>query len=191
MYAADYYVGADRVPQLVGYGTRHTSHGQASFVVADMERLPFRADAFDLLVLMGTLEAEKDVPARLNALMPLLKPGGQLFLTLQNKRNWLARIGNLFGRRYRQTFWSRSEIVSLLGPQWQDVEMSSVFVLPPGVTHTLHRILMLPFARRWLLSAVLRIERLNTERDWGLGYEWQVCLRSYASSPGSQAGQAA
>jgi SAM-dependent methyltransferase len=72
-------VGVDRSPQAL----RHSrSRGVRHVAVADMDRLPFGAGEFDLILMLDVLEHFADEAAVLAGVRALLRPGGALFISV-------------------------------------------------------------------------------------------------------------
>ncbi len=92
---AESVVGLD-VSFAVLAGARKRYPGLVSSV-ADVRRLPLRADSFDAVVSLSTLdhfESEEDIPSALGELYRVLRPDGVLILTLDNLANPIIRIRN-------------------------------------------------------------------------------------------------
>ncbi|MBI4296969.1 MAG: class I SAM-dependent methyltransferase [Chloroflexi bacterium] len=178
LYPGERYVGMDRASHFVQFCQSHRSTDDSQFLLADMDHLPFSKGAFDLILLMGTLESETNVLERVDALIFYLRSGGQLFFTLQNRRNLFGRVGNAFSRSYKQTFWGHRQLVELLARRYYHPKMVSVFVVPPGVMRLLTRsTAWLPGLRRFIVGAFLALEWVNLRYQLKLGYEWQILLR--------------
>ncbi|MCX7887425.1 MAG: methyltransferase domain-containing protein [Verrucomicrobiae bacterium] len=67
-------------------------------VVADVRRLPFADSAFDLIVSNSTLDhfqTEEELVASLRELRRVLRPGGELLLTLDNAANPIVAVRNI------------------------------------------------------------------------------------------------
>lgn len=186
LFPQDIYVGVDRTLQFLRYGLQHRGGIGRHFLRADLGALPFPRRAFDLILLLGTLESEKALAAPVNDLLSYLRPGGRLHFTVQNKRNLPARMGNLFGFRYRQSFWGRRQLRRVVGEPGREVRMMSLFVLPPGLVRALSKGLgWVPGMRRGLMKGVLALEGLNLRYDLGLGYEWHISVSVLDPSPAS------
>ena len=76
----------------------HSKYPEVALVLADIERIPFRADSFDLILCIDTLQY-LDSESRTRAvesLVDLLKPGKIIILDVKNKwcpAYWLKRGG--------------------------------------------------------------------------------------------------
>ncbi len=66
-------------------------HRKGKFLVANLEKLPFRKDYFDLIIFTNTIEHLEDPGITLSELKRVLKPNGKLFVTTENCSNifWL------------------------------------------------------------------------------------------------------
>lgn len=179
LYPHATYVGVDREPAFVEYAATVNGGPGRTYLVGDMDNLPFGDGEFDLVVLMGTLEAEPHLAEHIASLKRLVAPGGSLFFNVQNKRNLPGRFANLFGRRYRQRFWSEREVRQAVdAPSWRRVSMASVLLLPPGAAKAVANLAgVVPGLRERAVGGLLALERLSERRGLGLGYEWQVALR--------------
>lgn len=185
LFLHDRYIGLDRVPALVGYARSHAAGREHGFVVGELDALPFAPGSFDVVVLLGTLESERDVTGRARRLAALLRPGGRLLFTVQNGRHWPTRAATVLPLRYKQTYWSGPALARLLRAEWEEVRMTSMFLLPPGAARAMLRPLVWAAPLRYaVLRGLLALERLNARRNLGLGYEWIVCCRGFAGPVG-------
>ncbi|MFB6104649.1 MAG: methyltransferase domain-containing protein [Halobacteriaceae archaeon] len=81
----DSVVGIDQsVHQLERAWDRLGKHGRVAFHVGDAERLPYRADSFDVVWSSGSIEYWPDPVATLTELRRVLRPGGQLLVVGPN-----------------------------------------------------------------------------------------------------------
>jgi SAM-dependent methyltransferase len=64
---------------------------QGEFIEADLSKLPFSGQAFDLILFTNTIEHLEDPHPILNELTRVLKPGGKMLITTENCANvfWL------------------------------------------------------------------------------------------------------
>jgi SAM-dependent methyltransferase len=101
---AESVTGIDFMPSVAAAaGTRYP---QLTTVLADVRRLPFAAAAFDAVVSTSTLdhfEAGTDIVVALQELQRVLRPGGRLLLTLDNRANPVVALRNAlpFGLLHR------------------------------------------------------------------------------------------
>ncbi|MBI4340504.1 MAG: class I SAM-dependent methyltransferase [Chloroflexi bacterium] len=179
LFPRERYLGIDQAAHFVRFCQEHRSAEGGSFLVADMDYLPFVAQAFDLVLLIGTLESETDLARQIGSIASYVRPGGRIHFTVQNRRNLFALAANLFAREYKQTFWRRSQVVRLMERGgYADVAMADLLVLPPGLARTLAKaVYFAPPLRRAVVSGVVALERLNRRFHWGLGYEWHVSVK--------------
>lgn len=82
---------------------RGVLEGHAALVVADVRVLPFRADSFDLVYSMGTIEHFPDSDTAARELVRVLRPGGRAIIGVPNKldpflRPLLVHVLNMLGR---------------------------------------------------------------------------------------------
>lgn len=97
-------VYADIDPAMLG-AVASRSAGAGSFVVADVERLPFRPGSLDAVIASAVLEHLPDPGASLRAMVAAVRPGGGVLLNVPNDRAVLAakravraaRLSRLFG----------------------------------------------------------------------------------------------
>lgn len=84
---------------------------RTSFLVADAERIPFKAGAFDALTCIGVLEYVPDDVSALREMRRVLKPGGRLVISAPHRNSpaiWselaLFTMAGLFKKREGQAF---------------------------------------------------------------------------------------
>jgi SAM-dependent methyltransferase len=117
--ASDSVVGIDIAPAVVaGAKARHPDL-QAS--VADVRRLPFGDDEFDLVVSLSTLDHLASVGEMATAMRELtrvLAPGGTLALTVDNRANPAVALRNLLpGRALRRAGLVAYDVGPTVGPR--------------------------------------------------------------------------
>lgn len=108
-----------------------------SFLATTIKHLPFRTASFDVIVSNSTLDhlVVDDVPPALRELARVLKPGGTLVLTLDNKHNawhvlshWMRRA---FGWFYTDRCYSVPQAIRLLqNAGFQVPAATAVFHVP-------------------------------------------------------------
>jgi 2-polyprenyl-3-methyl-5-hydroxy-6-metoxy-1,4-benzoquinol methylase len=67
----------------------------AEFVRANLEQLPFENDSFERVLSVQVIEHLLDPTAGMRELVRVLKPGGTLVLSTDNRRNYFSRALNL------------------------------------------------------------------------------------------------
>lgn len=72
----------------------------AHVVQADLRALPLRKDSFDLIYSLGVLHHTPDPRQTFNALLPYLKPGGKISITLYSGYNRVYVASTNFWRRF-------------------------------------------------------------------------------------------
>lgn len=93
---SDQLIGVDLSPEMVN--TVREKFPKLNSRTADVRSLPFENDSFDIIVSNSTLDhftSRQDIQAALNQLSRVLRPGGQLILTLDNLVNpivWLRSV---------------------------------------------------------------------------------------------------
>ena len=78
-------------------GSAHHRHSRFSVVKSDVRRLPFAAASFDLIISTSTLDhfdTLDELQSSLSELHRILRPGGELLLTLDNPENPVVRLRN-------------------------------------------------------------------------------------------------
>jgi SAM-dependent methyltransferase len=91
--------GIDLTPNAVAYTKeRLRLFGLASrLLVADVERLPFPGDAFDLVYSWGVIHHSPDTPAAALEIRRVLRPGGQARVMIYHRR---SLVGSMLWLRY-------------------------------------------------------------------------------------------
>lgn len=78
-------VAADFSPAAVEVAQRLLEpHERSEAIVADIERIPFDTDSFDLVISLDTIEHVPHPTKAVSELIRVLKPGGKLVLTTNN-----------------------------------------------------------------------------------------------------------
>jgi 2-polyprenyl-3-methyl-5-hydroxy-6-metoxy-1,4-benzoquinol methylase len=83
---ARHVVGFDLHDGVLGAKTLAQGAGHATFLKASIFALPFRGESFDSVVSIGVLHHTGDTYGAIRALLPVLRPGGWLFLQLYASR---------------------------------------------------------------------------------------------------------
>ena len=129
-------VGMDIAVEAAKGAARRAPGGGFSFLATDVRRLPFRAEAFDLIISTSTLDhfpLRGDVSVALKELVHVVRPGGRLVITLDNPWNPM-----LFLLRA----WSRT--------RWCPFPLGHTMSLPE-LTRTLEALGMQVLATDWLI----------------------------------------
>jgi len=79
---------------------------KGTFIVGDAEKLPFKANSFDVVMSFGLLEHFKDPPQAIDEMGRVLKPGGLFFADIVPKRFSVQTIGNVFNFAFSVCYWS-------------------------------------------------------------------------------------
>ena len=94
-------VGVDPTPALLAVARTRDAHG--TYVEGEAERLPFRGEAFDLVVSYLSLIDIPDVGAAIPEMARVLRPGGRLLIANLNSFNTACADGgwvkDMLGRR--------------------------------------------------------------------------------------------
>jgi O-antigen/teichoic acid export membrane protein/SAM-dependent methyltransferase len=83
-------IGIDLSPAIVDVSVARLAAARVSGVVADVRRVPFASDTFDLVVSNSTLDhfdVASDIDQALGELARVARPGGIVIVTLDNPRN--------------------------------------------------------------------------------------------------------
>jgi 2-polyprenyl-6-hydroxyphenyl methylase / 3-demethylubiquinone-9 3-methyltransferase len=86
--------GVDRSPASLDMARRRDKTGSARYVEGDLTRLPLGAASFDAVCAMDVLEHIEDLPAALDEVARVLKPGGRFFYYTFNRNplSWLLAV---------------------------------------------------------------------------------------------------
>ncbi|MDH3690106.1 MAG: methyltransferase domain-containing protein [Gammaproteobacteria bacterium] len=97
---AEFVVGFDVSPKMARLAeAKFGNHNR--FIAADVRRLPFASDYFDLIVSPSTLdhfEDPRDLGISLQELARILKPNGRLIVSLDNRQNIFDPLLRLISR---------------------------------------------------------------------------------------------
>jgi SAM-dependent methyltransferase len=150
--ATDSIVGIDISPAVVA-GARTRDPGlEAS--VADVRRLPFDDDAFDLVVSLSTLDhlaSVREMASAIKELTRVLAPGGTLALTVDNRSNPVVALRNMLpGRALRRAGLVAYHVGPTVGPRRLERMVSSAGARPRSREALMHcpRLPAVAIARR-------------------------------------------
>ena len=139
---AEYVVGIDMSAQAAKRA--QDSCRTLASAAADVRRLPFKSEAFDLIVSNSTLdhfEHFREVEDSLRELRRVLKPGAQLILTLDNFANPTVALRNVLPAAFRR----RSRIVPyFVGATCGPARLRKVLASTGFEVHALEAILHVP-----------------------------------------------
>lgn len=90
-------VGVDVAAQAAALTRANLQHQrlQAGVAVADGERLPFSADAFDFVYAHGVIQYAADDAAVVGECHRVLRPGGLAMFQVYNRRSWLQLLSTV------------------------------------------------------------------------------------------------
>jgi len=98
---ADVY-GIDLSAEMVNQASKRLNRNDVTLVAGDARALPFPAHCFDLIISPSTLDHfidPTDLGVSLREIVRVLKPGGRLIITLDNRQNitdFLLRVAKTF-----------------------------------------------------------------------------------------------
>jgi SAM-dependent methyltransferase len=151
----------------IGAAKKQTS---VTAVVADVRRLPFSAGMFDCVFSDSTLDhfdSVGDIQQSLHELIRVLRPGGTLLLTMDNPRNPIVWLRNLWPE-----FWRRLGLVPyMVGVTCSAPRLIHLLKAAGFEIHTigtiLHspRVLLVPICR-WLARRDGRLQPTSRWLDW-------------------------
>jgi ubiquinone/menaquinone biosynthesis C-methylase UbiE len=128
-------VGMDISSEIAGRAKRRFP--SLSYTATDIKNLPFRSAVFDVIISNSTLDqlVPNDVSTAVGELARILKPGGTMILTLDNRHNplhvfshWIRRV---FGWFYTDRCYSVPEAGNLLRENgFRVLETTAVFHVP-------------------------------------------------------------
>jgi ubiquinone/menaquinone biosynthesis C-methylase UbiE len=88
---ADIVVGVDISREALAYAVNHRKNSNSEFVLADAHSLPFRGDAFDVVVSLETIEHLTRYRKFLKEIQYILKTNGELIMSTPNRRILAAK----------------------------------------------------------------------------------------------------
>jgi SAM-dependent methyltransferase len=112
---------------------------QDRFAVADLRRMPFAGDTFDLLYSMGTVEHIPEFRLAVRECWRVLKPGGRAIIGVPNKLDpflrpvlvWAMNALSLYAYGFEKSF-SRREFEDMLREAGFEVENRTGILFLPG-----------------------------------------------------------
>jgi SAM-dependent methyltransferase len=123
-------------------------HPNVHFVQADIFKLPFRRETFDLAFSFGVLHHTPDPPEAFAQLPPLVKPGGRVFSMVYADYNKAYRATTEFYRRFTKRLPKRLllKLCYLAVPLYY---VGKIPALGPFVTRLLVPVSVHPPTHRW------------------------------------------
>ncbi len=124
-------VCVDIAPRLASLGrnnARSLGYREATYVTADVRRLPFSSDSFDLIVSDSTLDhfqSTAEIDIALGELARLLKPGGVLIVGLDNPHNATNALFRLWMACGRTPYFigktlTKTRLCAVTGAPWSE-----------------------------------------------------------------------
>lgn len=128
-------IGMDISVEIAGKAKRRFP--TLAYTAADIKNLPFRSAVLDIIVSNSTLDhlIQSDVAAAVRELARIIKPGGTLILTLDNRHNPLHVLSHyvrkIFGWFYTDRCYSIPEARKLLEENgFQVLDVTAIFHIP-------------------------------------------------------------
>jgi len=89
--------GVDVADSAIALARQNLGHQalSATLAVADGERLPFAADAFDFVYAHGVVQYAADDPALIDECRRVVRPGGVVFVQVYNRVSWLNALSKV------------------------------------------------------------------------------------------------
>lgn len=145
--------------------------------VADVHKLPFGDEKFDLIISNSTLDhiKRKWVPKSLKEMKRILKPNGQIILTIDNRENPLYMSGLFIGQKlnilpfYQERCYSRKEIEEFFEKENVKIkDMDAIFHTIPPLSHLAcflekHNFPLAEFISKKIVRASKKIKNKNTK----------------------------
>lgn len=121
-------IGADLSEGAYHAYEKSKSHGNLSVVRADLNKLPFESESFDLVVCEQVLPVVEDPFASVKYLWSLVKPGGHFAFYLYKKKSPIREFSDDFLREKVKSLspeegWTASERITRLGKVLSDLNV--------------------------------------------------------------------
>jgi len=100
---ADHSSAVEKASQLCG------DLESVRLVQADLKRLPFEPESFDLVFSIGVMHHDADTRAVFDAVSKMVRPGGRMAVWLYRRNTWPQEVLNSFLRR-RTTRWAPEKL---------------------------------------------------------------------------------
>lgn len=100
---ADHSSAVEKASQLCG------DLESVRLVQADLKRLPFEPESFDLVFSIGVMHHDADTRAVFDAVSKMVRPGGRMAVWLYRRNTWPQEVVNSFLRR-RTTRWAPEKL---------------------------------------------------------------------------------
>jgi SAM-dependent methyltransferase len=100
---ADHSSAVEKASQLCGH------LDSIRLVQADLKRLPFEPESFDLVFSIGVMHHDTETRAVFDAVSRMVRPGGRMAIWLYRRNTWPQEVLNSFLRR-RTTRWTPEKL---------------------------------------------------------------------------------
>jgi ubiquinone/menaquinone biosynthesis C-methylase UbiE len=113
----------------ISYARNNFKDNRLAFQVANVEKLPFKDNSFDVIISIETIEHLKNTGLFLSQIKRVLKPNGLLILSTPNKKS----SSRLFNNPYHIHEYTTQELRALLSKSFKisDHFMKETFVKKP------------------------------------------------------------
>jgi O-antigen/teichoic acid export membrane protein/SAM-dependent methyltransferase len=180
-------VGIDLSPAIAELSVARLARTPVAGVVADVRRVPFASDTFDLIVSNSTLDhfnAASDIDAALAELARVARPGGVVIVTLDNPQNLtypLLRLASALGATpfpLGETY-SMPGLAAALARAGLEVTETRAIIHNPRLMPT--TALLVARRLRWLSlqRAVHRVQRILERFE---GTRWQYVTGCFVAA---------
>ncbi len=100
---ADHSSAVEKASQLCGH------RESVKLVQADLKRLPFEPESFDLVFSIGVMHHDTETRPVFDAVSKMVRPGGRMAVWLYRRNTWPQEVLNSFLRR-RTTSWAPEKL---------------------------------------------------------------------------------
>jgi SAM-dependent methyltransferase len=163
-------VGVDLDEQVVTAGQR--LFPRTRLLAADARALPFGDGEFDAVVFISTLEHIEDPGAALSEVARVLKPGGQLALSVDTLDHPAWRpLREVHARRsYVVQYFSRDGLLQLARDAGFDLEWGR-YLYGNALSPRLLSLRLAPSNKHWLVAPAVRLSGLLDADDAGMMFQ--------------------
>jgi SAM-dependent methyltransferase len=171
------WVGVD-ISQAVDVARKRLGRFPATnFVQADLMRLPFAPETFDVIFSEGVLHHTPSTQAAFNTLVPLLKPGGEIMIYVYRKKSPVreftddyirGRISDLPPDEAWKQLESLTDLAHKLAGLEAEIELEEdvpLLGIPAG-RHNVQRLIY------WHMAKLFWNEKMTFEENTHVNFDW-------------------